>query len=107
MSFDVIAGLYEAIKISFKSAVAKEFEVDEGSGQLFTDALQLMESLIKGYGFKDYEKVIKALGSMRKLISEKKQERRKIKVLQEKKVEIEKQVSSKYKDSTTPTTLRI
>ena len=98
MSFDVIAGLYEAIKLSFKSAIAKEFEVDKESAQLFRDAILLIESLIKGYDYEDYDKVIKGLDIMRKSISEKKQEKRKIKVLREKKIEIEEQISSKYKD---------
>ena len=98
MSFDVIAGLYEAIKLSFKSAIAKEFEVDKESAQLFIDAILLIESLIKGYDYEDYDKVIKGLDKIRKSITEKKQERRKIKVLREKKVEIEEQISSKYKD---------
>ena len=98
MSFEVIAGLYEAIKLSFKSAVAGELEIDKDSIHLLRDAILLIESLIKGYDYEDYDKVIKGLEKIRKSISEKKQERRKIKALREKKVEIEEHIKSKYKD---------
>jgi len=98
MSFEVIAGLYEAIKLSFKSAVNREFEVDKDSIQLLRNAILLIESLIKGYDYEDYDKVIKGLEKIRKSISEKKQEKRKIKVLREKKFEIEEHIKSKYKD---------
>lgn len=100
MSFDIMAGLYEAIKITLISAVADEFEADKDSIQLLIDAVLLIESLVKGYDYEDYEKVIKGLEEIRKSISEKKREKRNIKELEKRKVEMEERISSKFEDET-------
>lgn len=99
MAFDVIASLYETIMISFKSAGVKEFEVTEDSVFLFREAIQLIESLIHGYEYEDYEKVINGFEKVRRSIIENKKEKENLKKIKEEKTELEKRMSIKYQDA--------
>ncbi|MBC8489464.1 MAG: hypothetical protein H8D45_25890 [Bacteroidetes bacterium] len=99
MAFDVIASLYETIMISFKSAGVKEFEVTEDSVFLFREAIQLIESLIHGYEYEDYEKVIHGFEKVRRSIIENRKEKENLKKIKEEKTELEKRMSIKYQDA--------
>ena len=99
MAFDVIASLYETIMLSFKSAGIKEFDVTEKSVFLFKKAIQLIESLIQGYDYEDYEKVINGFGKVRKTITENRNEKERLRKIKEDKTELEKRMSIKYQDA--------
>lgn len=99
MAFDVIASLYETIMFSFRSAGIKEFDVSEDSVFLFKEAIRLIESLIHGYEYEDYEKVINGFEKVRRHITENRKEKEKLRKIKEEKTELEKRMSTKYQDA--------
>ncbi len=99
MTFDVIASLYETIMFSFRSAGRKEFEITKDSVFLFREAMKLVESLIQGYDYEDYEKIITGFEKVRKNIIENRKEKEKLRKIKEEKTELEKRMSIKYQDA--------
>ena len=78
----------------------QEFIISKENIDVFKISIHLIESLIKGDSYEDYDKVIKETEKIKSEITEKKKEKENFEKMQKDKLELEKHLSLKYTDTT-------
>jgi chemotaxis protein histidine kinase CheA len=100
MSFEIITNIYGIIKLAFRTHNEKQFEINLDVISVFKNSILLIESLIKGDTFENYDKVIKQTEKIKTEITEGKQEKDNFEKIEKDKQELEKHLNLKYSDIT-------
>ncbi|HEY5124261.1 MAG TPA: hypothetical protein VIK14_11045 [Ignavibacteria bacterium] len=100
MSFEIITNIYGIMKLAFGEYKVQEFIISKENIDVFKISIHLIESLIKGDSYEDYDKVIKETEKIKSEITEKKKEKENFEKMQKDKLELEKHLSLKYTDTT-------
>ncbi len=100
MSFEIITNIYGIIKLVFNTYKEKEYPLVKEYTETFKNSIHLIESLIKGDTFGDYDKVINETEKIKTEITEKKKEKENLEKIEKDKQELEKHLSLKYTDTT-------
>ena len=96
ISFEVIASVYSTIKLSLQNIIETGYGLDNDTIKLFSNAVLLIQKLINGEDYSNYENIVPEIESRRKdLISHKEQTERRER-LEKEKNELEKQLGEKY-----------
>jgi len=100
MSFEIITNIYGIIRLAFQTHKEKQFELDKNILTVFKNSILLIESLIKGDSFENYDKVIKQIEKIKTEITEGKKQKDNREKIEKDKLELEKHLSLKYTDIT-------
>ena len=100
MSFEIITNIYGIIKLAFQTHNEKQYELNRDNLNIFKNSVQLIESLIKGDSFENYDKVINQTESIKTEIMEGKKQKDNLEKIEKDKLELEKHLSLKYTDTT-------
>ncbi|MBN1633185.1 MAG: hypothetical protein JW917_03355 [Ignavibacteria bacterium] len=99
MTFEVITNIYSTIKLSLRQVKEKNYKPDNELIELFINAIILIQKLVSGDDFSEYENTVAQIEMRQKeLIKEKEKKERAEKIKKEKK-EVEKKLDEKYSDS--------
>ncbi len=100
MSFEIITNIYGIIKLAFQTHLEKQFEINKDVLNVFKNSILLIESLIKGDSFENYDKVIEQTENIKTEITEGKKQKDNLEKIEKDKLELEKHLSLKYSDIT-------
>lgn len=99
MSFEIITGIYSAMKLAFTNANETDgLVLDEDNIVLFRDAIKLIEGLIKGDEIQELNKTIKAIEEIKNTITENKKKKEDLERIALQKKHIEEHLIEKFTD---------